>query len=167
MTVTAVEKDAAALTMRITAEYDAPVESVWQLWANPRLLERWWGPPTYPASFHEHDLTPGGRVAYSMNGPDGDSPRGWWKVISAEAPQHLEFEDGFSDASDEPDPNMPVMRMRVDIAPVDGLTRMSITTTFPSADAMERLISMGMEEGMQEALSQIDSLLRDVAASRA
>ena len=50
MTVTNVHKDPEALTMTITAEFDAPVERVWQLWADPRQLERWWGPPTYPAT---------------------------------------------------------------------------------------------------------------------
>ena len=65
MTVTAVRKDPEALTMTITAEFDAPVERVWELWADPRLLERWWGPPTYPATVIEHDLSPGGRVHYS------------------------------------------------------------------------------------------------------
>lgn len=48
MTVTSSHKDPDALTMTITAEFDAPVERVWQLWENPRQLERWWGPPSYP-----------------------------------------------------------------------------------------------------------------------
>ena len=56
MTVTNVEKNKDNLTMTITAEFDAPVERVWQLWENPRLLERWWGPPTYPATFTEFQL---------------------------------------------------------------------------------------------------------------
>jgi len=59
MTVTNVEKDAAALTMTITADLDAPVARAWQLWEDPRQLERWWGPPMYPATFLEHDLAPG------------------------------------------------------------------------------------------------------------
>ena len=44
---------------------------VWQLWADPRLLERWWGPPGFPATFEHHDLTPGGTITYFMSGPDG------------------------------------------------------------------------------------------------
>ena len=51
MTVTAVRKDPDALTMTLTAEFEASPERVWQLWADPRQLERWWGPPTYPATF--------------------------------------------------------------------------------------------------------------------
>ena len=48
MTVTAVHKDPDALTMTLTAEFDASPERVWELWADPRQLERWWGPPPTP-----------------------------------------------------------------------------------------------------------------------
>jgi len=163
MTVTAVDKDPTNLTMRITAEYDAPVERVWQLWSDPRLLERWWGPPTYPATFEEHDLTPGAHVAYYMTGPDGDQPHGWWNVLVAEPPHLLEFEDGFAHPDGAPNPDMPTMRMRVDIAGMDAGARMSITTTFPSAEAMDQLVSMGMDEGMSAAVGQVDDILAELA----
>jgi uncharacterized protein YndB with AHSA1/START domain len=60
MSVTSVHKDPENMTMTIAAEFDAPIGRVWQLWANPRQLERWWGPPTYPATVVDHDLTPAG-----------------------------------------------------------------------------------------------------------
>ncbi len=47
-----------ARTMTLEAEFDASPERVWQLWADPRQLERWWGPPTYPATVTTHDLRP-------------------------------------------------------------------------------------------------------------
>jgi uncharacterized protein YndB with AHSA1/START domain len=69
MTVTSVRKDADALTMTVTAEFDASPARVWELWADPRQLERWWGPPTYPATFTAHDLAPGGRSPYDRTQP--------------------------------------------------------------------------------------------------
>ncbi len=86
MPVTDVQKDLDALTMTITAEFDAPADRLWQIWSDPRQLEQWWGPPSYPATFTDHDLTPGGRVAYYMTGPDGDQHHGWWKVEEVEPP---------------------------------------------------------------------------------
>ena len=41
MTVTNILKDAESLTMTINATFDAPVERVWQVWNDPRQLERW------------------------------------------------------------------------------------------------------------------------------
>src|SRR4029078_12959791 len=98
MTVTALRKDPTTLTMTTEAEFEASPERVWQLWADPRQLERWWGPPTYPATFTRHDLTPGARVEYYMTGPDGDQSRGYWDVLEADAPHRLVFRDGFAQA---------------------------------------------------------------------
>ncbi|HEY4410314.1 MAG TPA: SRPBCC domain-containing protein [Acidimicrobiia bacterium] len=160
MSVTSIEKDPVALTMTVTAEFDAPVERAWQLWADPRQLERWWGPPTYPATFVDHDLRPGGHVGYYMTGPEGDKPHGWWRILSVDAPHRLQFEDGFADDAGQPDPKMPTMTMRVTLEDRSGGgTTMVIVTTFPSTEAMEQLIAMGMEEGMAGALGQIDAIL--------
>jgi len=163
MPVTNVEKDPVALTLTMTAEYDAPVERCWQLWADPRQLERWWGPPVYPATFVDHDLVPGGFATYYMTGPEGDKPSGWWRVLAVDAPHHLEAEDGFGD-----DPgnagDLPVTRMHVSLADrAGGGTRMTIVTTFPSAAAMEQIISMGAAEGMTLAMGQIDGVLASVS----
>ena len=159
MTVKDVRKDADALTMTIVTEFDAPVERVWQLWNDPRQLEQWWGPPTYPATFVDHDLTAGGKVSYFMTGPEGDTPHGWWRVLEVEAPHRLEFEDGFADDSGKPNPEMPVMIMRVTLEEDAGRTRMAIETKFASTDDMEQILSMGMEEGMRSAVEQMDDVL--------
>jgi uncharacterized protein YndB with AHSA1/START domain len=159
MPVTNVVKDPSARTMTITTELDAPVERCWELWADPRRLERWWGPPTYPATFVEHDLSPGSFVTYFMTGPEGDTPHGWWRVLSVDAPNGLEFEDGFGEEAGNAG-DLPLTRVRVTLAArAGGGTTMTIRSTFPSAEAMQQIISMGMEEGMKEALGQIDAIL--------
>jgi uncharacterized protein YndB with AHSA1/START domain len=159
MSVTSVRKDTEQLTMTVTADYDVPAQRAWRLWSDPRQLERWWGPPTYPATVHEHDLTAGGRVSYSMTGPEGDIARGWWRVLEVEPPRRLLIEDGFADAGGAPDPAMPTMVMQLDIADRPGGVTMTVATRFPSLEAMEQLIGMGMEEGMRQAMGQIDPLL--------
>ena len=166
MTVTSVHKDPEALTMTITAELDATVERAWQLWADPRQLERWWGPPTYPATVVDHDLTTGGRVTYFMTGPDGDKAHGWWQVLAVEPPSRLELKDGFADDSGTPNDAMPTTTMVVTLTESDGGgTLMAVETQFPSVQAMEQLVSMGMEEGMAAALGQIPEILADGVAT--
>jgi len=164
MTVTAVRKDAQALSMTLDAEFQASPERVWQLWADPRQLERWWGPPTYPATVTAHDLRPGGRVEYHMTGPEGDQPRGYWEVLEAEPPRRLVFRDGFSNADGTPNDELPTMQGTVTIEAAGvGLTRMSMTSVFASAEAMEQVLAMGAEEGMKQALAQIDAILAEDA----
>ena len=160
MTVKAVEKNTDQLTLTITSEFDAPVDKVWGLWADPRLLERWWGPPTYPATMVDHDLSPGGTVNYFMTSPEGDKHHGWWRIASVDAPHGLEFQDGFADDSGKPAENMPTTVTRVTLTErPQGGTQMTVVATFPSREAMEQLISMGMEQGITEAMGQMDALL--------
>ncbi len=166
MTVTAVRKDPQALSMTLEAEFDASPERVWQLWADPRQLERWWGPPTYPATFTMHDLAPGSRVEYHMTGPEGDQPRGYWEVLEVDAPHRLVFRDGFANADGSPNTDLPMITARVRIEEVgQGRTRMSIESVFPSAEAMEQVLAMGMEEGLTQAVGQIDAILAKDASA--
>ena len=153
MTVTSVHKDPVTRTMTLTADYAAAPERVWLLWADPRRLERWWGPPDNPATVVDHDLTPGGKVTYYVSGPEGERHSGWWDVRVVDEPRSLEFEMG--------DPAIPSLLVRVRIAGRDdGGTRMVIVTTFPSDEAMDQLIVMGYEQGLSAAVSQIDEVLR-------
>jgi uncharacterized protein YndB with AHSA1/START domain len=161
MTVTDVRKDPSALTMEIESEFAAPIERVWQLLADPRLLERWWGPPTHPATFTDFDLTPGGAVAYFMTGPDGEQYHGWWRVREVDAPHLLEVQDGFADDDGSPNLDMPVNVMRIELFADGATTRMTIRSTFPTLEAMEQTLAMGAEEGMRAALGQIDALLAE------
>ncbi len=164
MTVTAVHKDPQALTMTLDAEFDATPERVWQLWADPRQLERWWGPPTYPATFTKHDLTPGSRVEYHMTGPGGDQPRGYWVIDEVDPPRSLVFRDGFAKDDGSDDTDMPAGMVHVTIESVgERRTRMSIKSWFASEAAMEQLLAMGQEEGLVQAVGQIDAILAEAA----
>jgi uncharacterized protein YndB with AHSA1/START domain len=166
MTVIAVHKDSSALTMTLTAEFEATPERIWQLWSDPRQLERWWGPPTYPATFTRHDLTPGSRVEYYMTGPGGDRPRGFWDVVEVDPPRRLVFQDGFANDDGTPNEDFERQEGRVTIEPIDaGRTRMSIESRFPSVDAMQRVLDMGMEEGLTQAVGQIDAILAEAVAA--
>lgn len=159
MTVLTSVTDPQALTLTVTAQFAAPPERVWTVFSDPRRLERWWGPPTWPSTFVDHDFVPGGRANYYMTGPDGEKAHGWWQFVSIEEPRSLEFEDGFSDDSGTPDLGMPVAHGRVSLEPADGGTRLTIVSRFASAEALEKVLGMGMEEGMKQALGQIDALL--------
>jgi uncharacterized protein YndB with AHSA1/START domain len=159
MPVTNVDKDIDALTMTITAEFDAGAERIWEMWSDPRQLERWWGPPNFPATFVDHDLSPGGQAAYFMTGPKGEKYHGWWRIEEAGPPYRLRFEHGFADDEGEPNAEMPTTIATVTIAEADGATTMSIESKFGSREGMDQMIEMGMEQGMVEALGQIDALL--------
>lgn len=159
MPVLAVHKDPEALTMTVTAEFAATADRVWSLWSDPRQLERWWGPPTHPATFVDHDLSVGGRASYYMTGPDGEKFHGWWNVSVVEPPKRIVFEDGFADDAGQPVDDMSAIHTEITIAEIDGKTRMTNRSTFASTEAMEEVLAMGAEEGAVLAIDQIDAIL--------
>jgi uncharacterized protein YndB with AHSA1/START domain len=159
MSVTSVDKDLDSLTLTLIADLDAPIERVWELWADPRRLERWWGPPSHPATVEEHDLTPGGAVTYFMTGPDGETYRGWWRVTSVDPPRSLGFTDGFADENGTPIADMPTTMVQMQLTEHGAGTRMELRSAFDSREEMERLVSMGVVEGLQLAVGQMDALL--------
>ena len=161
MGVISVDKNPTELTMTITSEFAAPVKRVWQLWADPRQLERWWGPPTHPATFVDYELRPGEQVHYHMTGPDGQRYPGWWRIVEVDAPRRLEFADGFADENGDPNDDLPTTTTVVELLSSDAGTQMVLTSTFPSLEAMEEILAMGAEEGMKLALGQIDGLLTE------
>jgi uncharacterized protein YndB with AHSA1/START domain len=146
--------------MTITAALEAGVDRAWQLWADPRQFERWWGPPGYPTTVIDHDLRAGGRITFFMSGPEGDRHDSTWEVVAADPPRRLELRDADVDADGRPNDGnaMTVMVITFD-EQADGGTAMAIRTHFDSVHGMEQVLAMGVEEGMLLVLAQIDAVL--------
>ena len=148
MPVTDVKHDLDNLTLTITAEFAAPVERIWQVYADPRQLEKVWGPPTYPATVVDHDLTPGGRVNYFMTSPEGEKFAGYWKVTAVDEPRSFSFEDGFADLEFNPNPDLPVSHERLHLhrarRPHPRDVRQPPT---PPQKALQKVLDMGVVEG--------------------
>jgi uncharacterized protein YndB with AHSA1/START domain len=163
MPVTAVNKDLDALTLTAVAELDAGADRVWELWSDPRQLERWWGPPSHPSTFADYDLSVGEHITFFMTGPDGEKFDGRWRVEEVEPPNRLRLTDDDTDDEGTPNDGGP-LGMTVTIAEVDGTTTMSIESRFSNREALEQMIEMGMEQGFAETVGQIDALLTSKAA---
>jgi uncharacterized protein YndB with AHSA1/START domain len=159
LSVTSVDTDYDCLTVTLISDFDASVKQVWDLWADPRKLERWWGPPDYPATFGKHDLVPGGEVTYFMTGPDGGRSHGVWRVTAVDPPTTLEFTDGFADADGEPVADLPASSVSVRLTEHESGTRMQMRSKFESREDLEKWLSTGTREGLQQAIAQMDILL--------
>ena len=161
MPVTHVDTDTDNLTLTITAHFDAPVDRVWDVYADPRKLEQVWGPPTFPATFIEHSLTPGGSMRYYMTSPEGEKFGGWWTVTAVDAPNSFSFDDGFADGDGNPVEGMPVSKnvyaFETDEAGTG--TDVTYTATYATAEQLQQVLEMGMEEGATLSINQIDALL--------
>jgi uncharacterized protein YndB with AHSA1/START domain len=159
MPVTDVKHDLDARTLTITAEFAAPLERIWQVYADPRQLEKVWGPPTYPATVVEHDLTPGGRVNYFMTSPEGEKFAGYWEITAVDEPRGFSFDDGFADLDFHPNPDLPVSKNVYTFTEHDGHTRATYVSTYDTVEGLQKVLEMGVVEGASSAINQIDELV--------
>ncbi len=166
MPVTDITKDIDNRTLTITAEFAAPVERVWALYEDPRQLEQVWGPPEYPATFVDHDLRPGARTTYFMTSPEGEKFAGYWEITAVEPTSRFTFRDGFAHEDLTPNPELPVSENVYTFESGDGVTRVVFTATYATAEALQTVLDMGMEEGARSSINQIDGFLAQHATSR-
>lgn len=148
----------------VTCDFAAPVGRIWDFWTKPRELERWFGPPGYPLTVTDHDLRPGGTVKYYMTSPEGDKLGGYWDVRAVEPTSRLAYVDGFADADGNAAEGMPLGDTVVEFTEHNGGTRVSSRTVYGSADDLQKVVDMGMEEGLREAVGQLDEALASDAA---
>lgn len=159
MPVQNIEKDIANKTIVITAEFAAPVERVWDVYTNPRQLEKWFGPPGFPATVTDFDRSVGGRVAYYMTSPDGERYHGYWVIDEIKEGELFGYTDGFADADGNPIEQDAESSTRIRFIADGDVTRIESRTTYPSAEGMQKVLDMGVEEGITSAMNQIDALV--------
>lgn len=159
MTVNSSTRDEIDLNLTIVADFDAGPDRVWDVWRDPRKLERWWGPPTFPATFTRHDFVVGGQSRYFMTGPAGEKPHGWWRIDVLDKPHRIDFANGLAGDDGEPVPGVEPMAGTVILERVNDRTRMTVVSRFVDVEQMDTLLGMGMQEGMTLAIGQIDDVL--------
>jgi uncharacterized protein YndB with AHSA1/START domain len=164
MTVITSNTNAEDLSMTLVAEFAAAPERVWDLWQDPRKLERWYGPAPYPATFTRYEFEPGGQCRYSMTGPEDFKHYGWWRIDALDPPRRIEFVNGLAGADGEPVPGVEPVGGVVTFERIATGTRMTVLAEFADAEQMEQL-AMGMQEGMSQAIGQIDALLEPAHAA--
>jgi len=162
MPVTSVATDPEALSMTLVADFPVPVQRLWDAFADPRQLERFWGPPGYPATFGTYDLRPGGYVHYWMTSPEGQKFYGRWDVTAVDAPNGFTVTDTFADEHGVSDPSFPAGTMAVTVDATATGSRLTVLSTSPTLEALQQVIEMGQIEGMTQAMAQLDTVLADL-----
>jgi uncharacterized protein YndB with AHSA1/START domain len=173
MPVTDVRKDFDALTMTLVAEFDAPVESIWEAWEDPRLLGRWWGPRKHTATFTDHTLTPGSLTSYYFTGPDGETSKGWWRIEEVDKPHRLSIRDAdaeglAAEGAPVPTTDEVLQRMVVTLTDIgDGRTSMEVESHFSERPGMESYVEGGYEQGSREIIENLEEVLATETRTRA
>ena len=170
MPVTNVTKDPENLTMTVVADFAAPLQRVWDAYTDPRQIEKFWGPPELPGDVHPPRCVPRRFVRLLHDRPGRLHPRWLLGVDRCEGPRgpqtlrSFEVKDGFAKPDGTPNTEMPTGRMVFHFEPTDTGSRVIVTSFHNSADDFAMVVEMGQEEGMREAMGQIDDVLADLAS---
>ena len=86
--------------IEVTKTFQAPIEMVWNLWTNPELVKRWWGPKHYSSPVAKIDFRVGGKSIVSMLAPKemgGQEFYSVWEYVTINHLHTIEFIQSLSD----------------------------------------------------------------------
>jgi uncharacterized protein YndB with AHSA1/START domain len=87
--------------VRVTRDFDAPIERVWKAWTDPDDLRAWWGPLGFVCTRASADVRPGGRNFVTMKAPEafgGFEQHSRWNFTEVLPPRSIRYVFNFSDA---------------------------------------------------------------------
>lgn len=86
----------------ISRVINAAQQRVFDAWADPAQIVKWFGPEGFEIVSHEADIREGGLWRFDMIAPDGTRFTNRMRFVRIEAPRLIEVEHG-SDQDDDPD----------------------------------------------------------------
>jgi uncharacterized protein YndB with AHSA1/START domain len=143
----------------VTREFDAPRKLVFETYSDCNHLKNWWGPRTWPLSYCKMDFRAGGRWHFCMKGPDGTESWGLGIYKDIKANEYIHYEDFFSDKEGNPNMSMPHTMIKVDFIEKGNKTIVKSIANYPSKDELQKVMDMGMIEGMTETYDRLDEYL--------
>jgi uncharacterized protein YndB with AHSA1/START domain len=137
----------------IVRDFDSPVSVVFRAHTDAELFAQWTGPRQLSMEVLAFDAVTGGQWKYVSEDPQGGRYgfRGVFHTVETDALiiQTFEF-DGV--------PGL-VSTSTARFESIDGGTRISTHTVFPSVEARDGMVASGMEFGAKESYSRLDVLL--------
>lgn len=155
---TTIEADPELPTIRITREFDAPVDRVWRAHVEPELVAQWLGPRSIDTDIAVWEIRTGGEYRYTARRDGEDVAHFYGSIHRVDEHRRIVQTFGFTE---EPDAVALETMTFTDLG--DGRTRLegiSLVGSFADRDGM---LASGMEVGVNEGYEQLDELLAGMA----
>lgn len=140
--------------------FGAPPQLMFEIWSSCKHLKHWWGPKEWPIDECEMDFREGGKWRYCLRGPN-ISDESWGLAIYKEInnPDSIVYKDHFTDAEGNVAPDMPNMIINVEFIELVDKTSQRITVNFDTNEERDKIVEMGMAEGMDSSLDRLEDYL--------
>lgn len=139
--------------IKITRQFDAPAEMVFEVWTTPEHVRNWWGWESDTMTVCEIDLRVGGRWRYVSVSEDKQEVDFYGEYREIDRPNRLVSTEVFAPFPDSPGLNT------MTLLETDGVTTMTIVSEYASKEARDAVVASGMESGLQHSLDRVDAVL--------
>jgi uncharacterized protein YndB with AHSA1/START domain len=146
-------------TLTIRREFLANRELVWDCYTKSEYLDLWFAPKPLTAKTKSMDFREGGHWHYAMVEPNGTEYWGLTEYLKIKPIDHYTTLDAFSNAAGEINQDLPRAQWRVVFTDKGDNALVETVVTYKSLSDLEKVIEMGMEQGMIATLEKLDELL--------
>jgi len=151
----------------ITREFEAPRQLVWDVWTQPKHVEKWFGPKGFTTRVDKLDFKVGGESSYIMIGPDGTEypSKGVFqeivpieKIVTTD-----EFGEGFDEIESMKNIDLPQgMTQTYLFDDLGQRTKLTIIVSHPTVEDREKHEAMGVIDGWNSSLDKVEEYLAEV-----
>lgn len=156
---TVYSEDLANKRMKVTRDFDAPVEKVWKAWTEPEMLDQWWAPKPWKAITTKMDFREGGTWLYYMQGPEGERHYCICEYKTIEKGKRFTGKDAFTDEEGKINKDLPQTEWDVNFQNKGDTTTVEVKLSFATEEAMKQTLEMGFKDGFAAAHENLDALL--------
>jgi len=153
----------AARTLTIAREFAGPRQLVWDCYTKSELLDQWFAPKPLTTRTKHMDFRPGGYWHFAMIMPDGQEYWSRQDYQSIDPINGYTALDGFSDETGQVNPDLPRSTLHVTFTDLSDHTLVTTVVTYASSEDLQKVIDMGMKEGLTSTLERLDELLQRIA----
>src|SRR5450830_183224 len=157
-----VDMQKSSLTVR--REFAAKRQLVWDCHTKRELLDQWFAPKPLTTKTKHMEFKEGGYWHYAMLTPDGQA---YWSRVDYLTIHPIDAYstlDGFTDENGIVNPDMPRSRWDVSFTDLKEHTLVTTVVHYNSPEDVQKVIDMGMIEGMTSTLERLDELLLTLRA---
>lgn len=153
--------------VRVTRDFKAPRQLVWDAHTRPELIQRWMlGPPGWTMPVCEMDVRVGGSYRWRWRSEEDGKEFGFYGTFSeVDAPARIAHAERYDPGdvggvmpSDEP------AIITTEFKEAGGVTTLVTTMLFASKEARDGAVSTGMTDGMEIGYQRLDDIFKNKIA---
>lgn len=146
-------------TISVKREFAGKRQLVWDCYTKSELLDRWFAPTPLTTKTKSMDFREGGHWHYAMIDPQGQEYWSRLDYLTIAPIDHYSALDGFADETGAVNPDMPRSTWTVTFTDASDHTFVQTIVSYKSADDLDKVIAMGLKEGLAATLNRLDELL--------